>query len=344
MGVGATGVRLGRVRLPSVEIPGELLAEYQESLGPLPVLIWINLRWLAEINAAGDIEKLLIERLRIDFRQLAEAMQSLCEASLLELAPTGEYVLHEPPPGPAAVVVSSRPQAVAAAPSYAAAGSAPAADEAPAVSPATDGAGASAAAAPGAGAAMAASMPGSPPASIPPAPSPAPSPVPSPAPSAPPPASPPPVAPASPAAPGAPVSTYLPNGSMRLSPDMQAVMQIYEKKIGVFGPSHFDKLRFWVEEQGMAGEVVAAAIEDAARQPHTRRLVYIEGILRNWYSEGILTLRDLLEKNASRTLLKEKAEARRASMEGMPNADAYKRVDPEKVMQWKELYPDEYSS
>ncbi|MFA7175269.1 MAG: DnaD domain protein [Kiritimatiellia bacterium] len=132
-----------------------------------------------------------------------------------------------------------------------------------------------------------------------------------------------------------------------LSADMQAVMQIYEKKMGVFGPSHFEKLRYWVEEMHMEGEVVAAAIEDAARQPRTRRLSYIEGILRNWHNEGIHTLRDALKANASRVLAGDAhgdATGSNKPMEGVANAGAYKHVDPKLVQKWKELYPDEYSS
>ena len=73
-------------------------------------------------------------------------------------------------------------------------------------------------------------------------------------------------------------------GRDQLSADMQAVMQIYEKKMGVVGSSHFQKLRFWVEDMGMEGEVVAAAIEEAARNNSTRRMSYI-GYLRNWHNE-----------------------------------------------------------
>ena len=87
------------------------------------------------------------------------------------------------------------------------------------------------------------------------------------------------------------------------NPDMQAVMQIYHKRIGMIGPTQYEKLRFWIEEMGMEGAVVALAIEETVRSAEVPRISYLEGILRNWYNDGIRTLADLHErKRASRVL------------------------------------------
>jgi len=128
------------------------------------------------------------------------------------------------------------------------------------------------------------------------------------------------------------------------NPDMQAVMQIYHKRIGMIGPTQYEKLRFWIEEQGMEGAVVALAIEETVRSAEVPRISYLEGILRNWYNDGIRTLADLHEKKrASRVLSGDEGRAKgERSLEGSPNAGAYQSVSPEWVERWKELYPDEY--
>lgn len=128
------------------------------------------------------------------------------------------------------------------------------------------------------------------------------------------------------------------------NPDMQAVMQIYHKRIGMIGPTQYEKLRFWIEEQGMEGAVVALAIEETVRSAEVPRISYLEGILRNWYNDGIRTLADLHEKKrASRVLSGDEGRAKGDhSLEGSPNAAAYQSVSPEWVERWKELYPDEY--
>jgi DnaD/phage-associated family protein len=135
------------------------------------------------------------------------------------------------------------------------------------------------------------------------------------------------------------------------SPDMEAVLQFYHKKIGMLGPTQFEKLRFWVEDQGMDGEVVAAAIEETVQCAHTPRINYLEGVLRNWHNDGIRTLKDLIDKNVSKVLsgasgpggsASSGSQSPPSSMEGVPNAAAYQRVDWRLVDKWKELYPDEY--
>ena len=127
------------------------------------------------------------------------------------------------------------------------------------------------------------------------------------------------------------------------NPDMQAVMQIYHKRIGMIGPTQYEKLRFWIEEKGMEGAVVALAIEETVRSAEVPRISYLEGILRNWYNDGIRKLADLHErKRASRVLSGDNARTKERALEGTPNAAAYQSVSAELVAKWKELYPDEY--
>lgn len=130
------------------------------------------------------------------------------------------------------------------------------------------------------------------------------------------------------------------------NPDMQAVMQIYHKRIGMIGPTQYEKLRFWIEEMGLEGAVVALAIEETVRSAEVPRISYLEGILRNWYNDGIRTLADLHErKRASKVLSGEEARSKHdRPLEGTPNAAAYQSVSAELVAKWKELYPDEYDT
>lgn len=161
------------------------------------------------------------------------------------------------------------------------------------------------------------------------------------------------------------------NGSTREA--LQAVAEFYQNRIGMLGPVQFEKLRFWVEEKAMSPDVVAAAIEETTASAEKPRIQYLEGILRNWYNDGIRSLQDLIKRNQLPAALAgavperaggkrrgEEARAgseggpfrRRASrvpgapettrVEGMPNAAAYRKIDREAVARWKELYPDEY--
>lgn len=128
------------------------------------------------------------------------------------------------------------------------------------------------------------------------------------------------------------------------NPDMKAVIQIYHKRIGMIGPTQYEKLRFWVEEQGMEGAVVALAIEETVHSAEVPRISYLEGVLRNWYNDGIRTLADLQERKKASKVLSGGAQPEGSEHEGKPNAAAYQSVSEELVSRWKELYPDEYDS
>lgn len=119
---------------------------------------------------------------------------------------------------------------------------------------------------------------------------------------------------------------------------LERVFQAYHDHIGLMSPLHFERLRTWVEERGMHPDVVVAAIEETARTATFPRIQYLEGILRNWYNDGIRTTADL-------KLLQTPADPggkSREDYEGAPNALAYRRVESEAVRRWKELYRDEY--
>ena len=123
--------------------------------------------------------------------------------------------------------------------------------------------------------------------------------------------------------------------------DFQAVLDLYHKRIGMMGPKQRDKLRFWVEEAGMSAEVVAAAIDLTARKAEKPRIQYLEGVLRNWYNDGVRTLEEALKRYPE---IAGESGGASAGYEGAPNAGAYAEADRELIQKWKELYPDEYSS
>ncbi len=84
---------------------------------------------------------------------------------------------------------------------------------------------------------------------------------------------------------------------------MQQVFDEYHRVIGLMSPSHYDKLNQWLEK-GMEPALLAQAIlsveaehqkriresEPGAHQ--IRRMSYVEGILRNWYNDGLRTYYD----------------------------------------------------
>ncbi|MDI3279823.1 MAG: DnaD domain protein [Bacillota bacterium] len=119
---------------------------------------------------------------------------------------------------------------------------------------------------------------------------------------------------------------------------LERVFQAYHDHIGLMSPLHFERLRTWVEERGMHPDVVVAAIEETARTATFPRIQYLEGILRNWYNDGIRTPADLKLLQP----LSSPERRQQEDYEGAPNALAYRRVESEAVRRWKELYKDEY--
>lgn len=315
---GGRPVRLGRDKLPRLEVAGEIFTHYQPAMGAAATLVWLNLRYAACSGRPFDAG--LLKEAGLDDGAIKEAIARLVEYQLVEEDADG-FIVHEP---------LSR-EAFAARFGERAARSAKNEPHNERPRSLYNGlAVQNGAAAHDAGAGLAAGRG---------------------------------------AAPFADESQAEPKPVMRSplakrrkssrmlrlveppaetavpeNPDMQAVVQIYHKRIGMIGPTQYEKLRFWIEEKGLDGAVVALAIEETVRSADVPRIQYLEGILRNWYNDGIRSLADLHEKRrVSRVLSGDEGRLKsERTLEGTPNASAYQSVSAELVAKWKELYPDEY--
>lgn len=323
------GIRLddgGSRRSWPLMVPRALLEAYQPLLGPTATLLWLNLYSMTD-SPAGSLDtgagsagargsgarlpEALAPRMGISAAEVERAWTVLEGAGLVRQAQDG-WVLSWPgaPGGSGPAAAAPSPAASApAVPVPAAAGGTAAAAVSESLDPAA-GAAAPAAAAAAGGATLAAGA-GSAAASV--------------------------TSPGSgTAAPAAPPAQGGASGEGSLDESLGAVVAFYHQRIGLLGPAQFQRLRFWVEEQGMSPEVVAAAIEETVQSARTPRMNYLEGILRNWYNEGIRRLDDLQRTQRSKAL------RQAAPVEGAPNAGAYRPVDADAVRRWKEMFADEY--
>lgn len=157
-----------------------------------------------------------------------------------------------------------------------------------------------------------------------------------------------------------------------LPKDVRSVLDWYHQRIGLISESQFQRLCEWISTRGMNADVVALAIEETARSAQYASFSYLEGVLRNWYNHGVRTWDDLQRRRFLSTTLASSrsgtaggppasSQASRAAgaqvaasaaapgasgagqgadsaMTGVPNAEAYRPVDPERVKRWKELY------
>lgn len=87
---------------------------------------------------------------------------------------------------------------------------------------------------------------------------------------------------------------------------MVQVSRHYEQNIGMIGPTQFRKLQFWHDEQRMEAGVLCAAIDEAVRAKAAEngskpRFSFLEGIIRNWFNDGIRTLADLKTREPPKT-------------------------------------------
>ena len=174
------------------------------------------------------------------------------------------------------------------------------------------------------------------------------------------------VAAAAPARPHGPGTTPIPagasgdGGAEGLPQDVRGVLEWYHQRIGLISESQFERLCEWITRRGMTADVVALAIEETARSAQYASFSYLEGVLRNWYNQGVRTWQDLSRRRHLSSVLARAPEgpagpgggqghaaaaaaggqrpAEEPSMEGVPNAEAYRPVDPEQVRRWKEMY------
>src|SRR5690606_29773299 len=69
----------------------------------------------------------------------------------------------------------------------------------------------------------------------------------------------------------------------------------------LLSPVAFQKLQFWLDEQGMEADVICAAINTTREQAERPGIAYLEGVLRNWYNEGGRAMADLRVRKRSPT-------------------------------------------
>lgn len=159
-----------------------------------------------------------------------------------------------------------------------------------------------------------------------------------------------------------------PDLSQPMPTDLRGVLEWYHQRIGLISDSQAERLCEWITQRGMTTDVVALAIEQTARSAEYASFSYLEGILRNWYNQGVRTWADVLRRPHLASVLglprtaaqagsgpaqgagpgssggqgrgapASPADRSDAPLVGVPNADAYRPVDPERVRRIKELY------
>lgn len=170
-----------------------------------------------------------------------------------------------------------------------------------------------------------------------------------------------------------------PELSQSMPTDLRGVLEWYHQRIGLISDSQVERLYEWITLRGMTTDVVALAIEQTARSAEYASFSYLEGVLRNWYNQGVRTWADVLRRphlasvlgtpcspakvsggsaqgtgatssnatpgqgsapggHGGRTSSPSPVDRSDAPLVGVPNADAYRPVDPERVKRIKELY------
>lgn len=105
------------------------------------------------------------------------------------------------------------------------------------------------------------------------------------------------------------------------------LISYWSARIGPPSPQEMRKLLFWMERKGMSHEVIAVAVEEMSAAVQNPSFPYLEGILRNWYAEGVRTYNDLIEKPYLSKVLPR------------PKEQTYDNPAEQK---WKEVFPDEF--
>lgn len=107
------------------------------------------------------------------------------------------------------------------------------------------------------------------------------------------------------------------------------LINFWANKVAPPTSEEMQQLLFWSEKKQMSYEVIAAAVEEMCSSIDSPNLAYLEGVLRNWASEGVYTYNQLLEKPYLAKFLKQPHKA---------------SIHPEAKRKWKEVFPDEFDS
>lgn len=106
------------------------------------------------------------------------------------------------------------------------------------------------------------------------------------------------------------------------------LISYYATRVGDPSPEEMRKLLFWMERRGVSHEVIAVAIEEMCEGAARPSFQYLEGILRNWHSQGIRAYADLVERPSLARVLMHKPDEQELTV-------AERR--------WKEVFPDEFN-
>lgn len=90
----------------------------------------------------------------------------------------------------------------------------------------------------------------------------------------------------------------------RTDSDLAKIVQQYERTIGQFPRSALDKLQGY--RSSIPTEVICKAFDEAAESGH-RSWKYVNGILKSWQADGVLTLGDVETRRDARKKAKEPA-------------------------------------
>src|SRR5690554_4516005 len=84
-----------RARHP-IQVSRELLELYQPALGPIATILWLNIRWLAELDLGGDLMETLQFYTGLTKEQIDAGLRALVAAGLLDILDDGTHVINDP--------------------------------------------------------------------------------------------------------------------------------------------------------------------------------------------------------------------------------------------------------
>jgi len=105
------------------------------------------------------------------------------------------------------------------------------------------------------------------------------------------------------------------------------LVNFWSSRVGDATQEVMQKLVFWLEEKELSHEVIAVAVEEMCENAERPTLSYLEGVLRNWYNEGVREYAHLTERPHLAKVLPKSSE---------------RRIHPGAEQKWKELFPHEF--